>query len=110
MVYVHCKHKKTNEERIFTEPVFKASEHRYRFVGYVENPNGKPVRIVKQAEAKPSTESVVKPDRATPKPSPIDSVRESLVEQYKALTGKEPDKRWGVPKITEQIKELESKG
>lgn len=112
--YIRCKHKKTGDERIYHEPVFRSVEHQYKFIQYVDNPDGKYKGSKAQtptaqlaAVVQAATTPVVKASKASDESEPIDTVRESLANQYKALTGKDPDKRWGVPKLTEKIKEAE---
>lgn len=107
MTYVIAKHKKTGSERIFTEPVFRAVEHQYKFVGYTDNPNGKK----KEATPAPAPKAEAPKKVVEAKAADDDvanSVLTDLQAQYKALTGKEPSKKWGVPKLTEKIKELET--
>lgn len=120
MTYVIAKHKKTGSERIFTEPVFRANEHQYKFIAYTENPNAKSKKIggalanatsaatktgtVSQLEAKVVKKETVK----KPGDDVADSVLTDLQAQYKALTGKEAKKNWGVPRLTEEIKKVEN--
>lgn len=111
MTYVIAKHKKNGTERIFTEPVFRANEHQYKFVSYTDNPNKE-----KKAPTVTATPSVAAPrfeankgvEKKAPDDDVTDSVLTDLQSQYKALTGKTANKKWGVPKLTEQIKKAEN--
>lgn len=108
MTYVLCKHKKTGSERVFTEPVFRASEHQYKFISYTENPNGK-VKRAPAALASEVAEGIKAPKVEVKADADVtDSVLADLQSQYKALTGKEAKKNWGVPKLTEEIKKAET--
>ena len=119
MLYVRCKHKKTGEERTFTEPVFKSVEHQYRFIDFVPNPDAK---VKKAADAQQSklpvgTPGAVKSEKApapvapaaAPKSNPVaDSTKETLQAQYKELSGKAAKGNWGIPRLTDEIKKLEA--
>lgn len=106
MTYVLCKHKKTGSERVFTEPVFRAVEHQYKFISYTDNPNGtKKAPTAATVELKKAVEKLVEPKSEGG--DVADSLLTDLQAQYKALTGKEPKKNWGVPRITEEIKKSE---
>lgn len=108
MTYILCKHKKTGSERIFTEPIFRANEHQYKFISYTDNPNAKKKEAPAPAlrtEAKEVKKEVVAKEPTT---DVVNSVLSDLQAQYKALTGKDANKKWGVPKLTEAIKALET--
>lgn len=106
MTYVLCKHKKTGAERKFTEPVFRANEHQYKFIKYVDNPNAE--KSAETTTEKPVKATSPKPEVNKQGPSgAVDTVLDDLRVQYKALTGKDPKKTWGVPKLTEEIKKAE---
>lgn len=109
MIYVIAKNKKTGSEQIFTEPVFRANEAKgWKFVAYTENPNAKK----KEATPAAAPAKVEAPKKADEKKQDngdvANSVLTDLQTQYKAATGKEPNKKWGVPKLTEEIKKLET--
>lgn len=125
MQYVRVKHKKTGEERIFTQPVFEANQHHYKFIEYTDNPNA---GAKKQADAQqerkfgkePGTPAAKAPVKTTGFKAPkaaatsgndaIDETLEDLKAEYTKLTGKAPDKRWKtVAKLTEKIKEVQFK-
>lgn len=110
MTYVIAKNKKTGSEQIFTEPVFRANEAKgWKFVAYTENPNAKPKRVAApEAETIAAAPKVVKEVKKEVATDVADSVLEDLKAQYKALTGKNANKNWGVPKLTEAIKALEN--
>lgn len=114
MTYVIAKHKKTGSERIFTEPVFRANEHQYKFIGYTDNPNAKKKVVTTTAAASPTAKveiREVKKEVVNPAVADVaNSVLTDLQTQYKSLTGKEAKKNWGVPRLTEEIKKAENQG
>src|SRR5688500_12966868 len=98
MVYVLCKHKKTNEERKFTEPVFRANEHKYKFVEYTESPSA-PKKAATTTGSTSAQSITIHPKKITseefkteapkaPTAPIVDETRAALAEQYEALAGK----------------------
>lgn len=112
MIYVIAKNKKTGSEQIFTEPVFRANEAKgWKFVAYTENPNAKKKEATPAPAAAPKVEAKkveTKVEKKSNEGDVANSVLTDLQTQYKAATGKEPNKKWGVPKLTEEIKKLET--
>lgn len=125
MQYVRVKHKKTGDERIFTQPVFEANQHHYKFIEYTDNPNGPAGKAKRQPDAPQTTRrepGTPVERKAAPAPTPapkakasttgnkaVDETIEDLKAEFTKLSGKAPDKRWGVAKLTEKIKELQFK-
>lgn len=125
MQYVRVKHKKIGDERIFTQPVFDANQHHYKFIEYTDNPNGPAGKVKRQPDAPQTTRRepgtpVERKAAQAPTPAPkakasatgnkaVDETLEDLKAEFTKLSGKAPDKRWGVAKLTEKIKELQFK-
>lgn len=112
--YIRCKHKKTGEERVFHRPVFESAQHQYKFIEYTENPNAKQKKTAdmqsERLTGKPvdDGQQVVTAKKSKEAVAPVlDQTVETLKARYKELSGKDADKRWGVAKLTEKIKEHE---
>lgn len=106
--------------RLMTVASYQNNTHKWRIAGAIEatktptpeKKSAEPVAVVDSPFVSPTQTSEFVADPAVPQDVAADPAPTGVIDgmraQYKAVSGKDADGRWGVKKLSEEIKKLET--